>query len=493
MQKHPGTTGIRHSLPELVSRVSNVRLAWGLVALYAAVVVGLSLYDFLVERHRRLDRIDSTLRAASFALDRMLGADFHDRYHPGNPVPPDEFRRITLDLNRFARDLGVEYVYTMVRSGGQVRFVVSNETHDDSVRGTPSLFYNPYPQPPRELLDAFASVTENDSHYASYTNVWDSFHSIFVPRTSPGGLRYVLAADVKIKDQRAVLMRCLYRDAALVLLLLVPLLPLILSLKALLRSREELAARDRRHMDELAALNRGLEETVAARTASLEKALDDLRAFSYTASHDLRAPLNAICGFAQILREELDDRLEPDHRNLLGRIADAGFRMSQLIERLLQLAQSPDMSLSLEDVALAPLVGEVFAELESGGGTFGATLELDADVALRADPALLRLLVQNLLSNACKFSRDRTPPRVAVRAGLEGGVAWFEVADNGEGFTPEQTGRLFRPFGRLHGSRYEGFGFGLAHVSRIVERHGWSIRADSVPGQGATFRVDCGS
>lgn len=493
MQKHPEPTGIRHSLPGIVSRVSNSRLAWGLVALYAAVVVGLSLYDFLVERDRRLDRIDSTLRAASFALDRMLGADFHDRYHPGNPIPPDEFRRITLDLNRFARDLEVEYVYTMVRSGGKIRFVVSNETRDDSLRGTPSRFYNPYPGPPQELLEAFASGAENDSHYASYTNVWDSFHSIFVPRTSPGGLRYVLAADVKLKDQRAVLMRCLYRDAALVLLLLVPLLPLVLFLKALLRSREELAAKDREHMDELAALNRRLEEAVAARTASLEKALEDLRTFSYTASHDLRAPLNAICGFAQILREELDDRLEPDHRDLLGRIADAGFRMSELIERLLQLAQSPDAPLSLDDVVLAPLVVEVFAELESGGGTCGAVLEVDAEVALRADPALLRLLVQNLLSNACKFSMDRTPPRVAVRAGMEDGRAWFEVSDNGEGFGKEQADRLFRPFGRLHGSRYEGFGFGLAHVSRIVERHGWSIRADSVPGQGATFRVDCGS
>lgn len=486
-------SAIRTALRDIASGVSSIRLAWTLVALYVAVVMGLSFHDFLAERDRKLDRIDATLRAASFALDRMLGSDFHDRYHEGAPVPPDEFRRITLDLNRFARDLGVEYVYTMVRSGGQVRFVVSNETRDDSVRGTPSRFYNPYPQPPRELLEAFDSRTEDASRYASYTNVWDSFHSIFVPRTTPGGRRYVLAADVKLKDQRAILLRCLYRDAGLVLLLLLPLLPLIVFLKALLRTREALAAKDRQHLEALAALNRDLEATVAIRTASLEKAVEDLRAFSYTVSHDLRAPLNAICGFAQILHAEAADRLDSEHLQLLERLSDAGFRMSGLIDRLLQLARTPDAPLVLEDVALAPLVREIFDELSDGGAGFGAVLEVRVDLVLRADRTLLRLLLQNLLSNACKYSRDRSRPRVEVLGGASPEGAWFEVSDNGEGFASDQADRLFRPFTRLHGDRYEGFGIGLSHVSRIVERHGWSIRARSVPGEGASFRIDCPS
>lgn len=493
MQPSKRASGIVNVLRESASRGSDARLAWILVALYLVVALGLSIHDFLSERRRALERLDSTLRAAGFALDRMLGADFHDRHDLGHPVPPDEFRRITLDLNRFARDLGLEYVYSMVESDGQVRFVVSNETRDDSLRGTPSRFYNPYPDPPDALRKAFASSGQEVFHYASYTNVWDSFHSIFIPRTTPGGRRYVLAADVKLQDQRAILWRCVYRDAGLVLLLLLPLLPLIVFLKALLRTREQLAAKDREHMEQLAALNRGLEETVAARTASLEKAVEDLRAFSYTASHDLRSPLNAICGFAQILQAEAAHRLDPEHRELLDRLSEAGFRMSTLIDRLLELARSPDAPLALEDVALAPLVREVFDELANGGGGFGAVLEVRADLVVRADRTLLRLLLQNLLSNACKYSRERAEPRVEVLGGTGPDGAWFEVRDNGEGFAPDQAGRLFRPFTRLHGDRYEGFGIGLSHVSRIVERHGWEIQARSVPGEGASFRVECPS
>lgn len=493
MQPSKRATGIAKVLRESASGGSDARLAWILVALYLVVALGLSIHDFLSERRRALERLDSTLRAAGFALDRILGPDFHDRYDLDHPVPPDEFRRITLDLDRFARDLGLEYVYSMVESGGQVKFVVSNETRDDSLRGTPSRFYNPYPHPPEELRKAFASHGRETFHYASYTNVWDSFHSIFIPRTTPGGRRYVLAADIKLEDQRAILWRCLYRDAGLVLVLLLPLLPLIVFLKALLRTREELAARDREHMEQLAALNRDLEAMVAARTASLEKAVEDLRAFSYTASHDLRSPLNAICGFAQILREEAADRLDPDHRSLLDRLSEAGFRMSTLIDRLLELARSPDAPLVLEDVALAPLVREIFDELSDGGAGFGAALEVRADLVLRADRTLLRLLLQNLLSNACKYSRERPRPRVEVLGGASPEGAWFEVSDNGEGFAPDQAGRLFRPFTRLHGDRYEGFGIGLSHVSRIVERHGWKIQARSVPGEGASFRIECPS
>lgn len=493
MQPSIRSSGIKNVLRESASRSSGPRLVWILAAIYLAIALGLSLYDFLSERRRVLEHLDSTLRAAGFALDRVLGADFHDRYDLERPVPPDEFRRITRDLDRFASDMGLEYVYSMVESGGQVRFVVSNETRDDTLRGTPSRFYNPYPNPPDALRAAFASHGQKVFHYASYTNVWDSFHSIFIPRTTPGGRRYVLAADIKLEDQRAILLRCLYRDAALVLVLLLPLLPLILFLKALLRSREELAAKDREYMESLAAINRGLEETVAERTRSLERAVEDLRAFSYTASHDLRAPLNAICGFAQILHAEAADRLDSEHRQLLERLSETGFRMSSLIDRLLQLARSSDAPPILEDVALAPLVREVFDELVTGGGGFGAALELRTELVLRADRTLLRLLLQNLLSNACKYSRERPDPRVEVCGGIGPDGAWFEVVDNGEGFSPEQAERLFRPFSRLHGDRYEGFGIGLSHVSRIVERHGWSIRTRSAPGEGASFRIDCGS
>lgn len=484
----PIRSRFRRSLGGARDRIYALPLP-GIVLLYLLVAAGLSAYDFLAEQHREFERIDSALRAGSRSLDLILGPDFHDLHDRARPVPPDEFRRITVELDRFAAELGLEYVYSMVRDGSQVVFVVSNETRDDTLRGTPSRFWNPYPSPPRALLEAFDAPEGSADRVANYTNVWDSFHSVFMARTTPAGRRYVLAADVKMKDRRAVLLRCVRRDAGLVLVLLLPLLPLVLAQKALLRSRDRLAEQERAHLQDLERMNRRLEELVADRTCDLARAVEDLRRFSFTASHDLRAPLNAVAGYAQIAREEAREfgcaRLDVH----LGRITEGALRMSRMIDSLLHLAANRDSQLKREALELDPLAREVLVELESGGSTFGAEVEISTGLHLEADRTLLRLLLQNLLSNACKYSRDRRPPRVRLSGGTDGNVRWFELRDNGIGFDPSLKERIFQPFSRLHGAEFEGFGIGLSHVARIVERHGWTISAESTPGEGARFRV----
>lgn len=469
---HPKTTPVRWIAA--FRDLSGGRLGLALAVLYIFAAIGLSCHDFLQERKHEMDRIDASMRAASHALDQILGRDFHDRYTPSHPVPPDEFRHLTLELNRFASDLGVEYVYSMVRIGSVIHFVVSNETRDDTLRRTPSRFYNPYPAPPAELVAAFDADDPGRIHEASYTNIWDSFHSVFIPRTTPAGTRYVLAADIKLKDQRRILLRCVYRDAGLVLVLLLPMLPLVIFQRALIRTRQKIAAAEVAHREEVQEANRRLA---------------DLLGFSYTVSHDLRTPLNAISGYAEILREETRGRLADRESRQLDQIVEAAHRMSRMINTLLNLAKGSRKPLVTEMVDLDALAREVVGELADGGSDYGARFAIGSGLRLQADKTLLRLVLQNLLSNACKFSREKDPPQVELAGGNDGDLDWFEVRDNGEGFPPESAAQLFQPFERLHTGGSEGFGIGLATVRRLVEHHGGTIGATGTPGGGATFRV----
>lgn len=478
-----------HELLHFISNASSNRLIGVLVAIYLVMVTALSIFDFFAEREKEFARLDATMQAAGDALDQVLGLDFHDRYTPATPPTPAEYQRIKDALSRFARHLDLEYVYSMTKIGSQIYFVASNETRDDTLRHTPSRFYNPYPSPPAALVATFDENTTTARRYARYTNIWDSFYSIFIPRTTPSGKKYVLAADIKLEDQRAILARCLYHDAALTLLLLVPLLPLILLQRRLIHARNEMTAKDKAHIAELRKMNAELEDAVACRTAELTRAMIDLKSFSYTASHDLRAPLNAISGFSQILRESAASRLLPGDIDLLDHVVDASNRMSKLIESLLRLASVPNTPLARDPLDISALACEVVAELDAAGSTHGAEVSIAEGVSAVGDGTLMRLVLQNLFSNAFKYSKERTTPRVSFKGGTDNGADWFLIRDNGEGFDPTMADRLFKPFQRLHGNEFDGFGIGLTHVARIVEKHGGSIEASGEIGQGASFKV----
>ena len=233
------------------------------------------------------------------------------------------------------------------------------------------------------------------------------------------------------------------------------------------------------------ALNRTLEARVALRTRELSQANQELEAFAYSVSHDLRAPLRAIDGFSRILGERYGASLDESGRDYLGRVRNAAGRMGALIDAMLTMSRLTRSELTLERVDLSRLANESLEELQLGEEGRQVERRITPGLEVVGDAALLRNLLGNLLSNAWKFTRGRDDARIEFGIGPDGE---FFVRDNGAGFAQEYVDKLFRPFQRLHSqAEFAGNGIGLASVKRIVERHGGSIRAVGKEGEGATF------
>lgn len=236
------------------------------------------------------------------------------------------------------------------------------------------------------------------------------------------------------------------------------------------------------------ALNRSLETRVELRTRELLQANKELESFSYTISHDLRAPLRAIDGFSQILESRYASQLDDSGRGYLERIRAAAGRMSALIDALLTISRLGRSELSREWVDMTAMAEEIVSELREQNPERRVDVAIAPGLNAWADRALLRNLLQNLLDNAWKFSRDVDPAQISLQPVPGAASRSFVLADNGAGFDPAYANKLFRPFQRLHQqSEFDGHGIGLASVRRIVERHGGSIRAESGEGQGARF------
>ena len=228
-------------------------------------------------------------------------------------------------------------------------------------------------------------------------------------------------------------------------------------------------------------LNVALEQRVSERTAELE-------AFSYSVSHDLRAPVRAIGGFARMVSDEYAAALPAEGQRLLGRIHENALKMGQLIDGLLALSRLSRQPLNKQQVRLSTLVHHALEELQPEHAGRRMEISVTELPVCQADPMLLQQVYANLLSNAFKYTRNRDPALIEIGArDLKGKLVYF-VKDNGAGFEMEYAHKLFGVFQRLHrADQFEGTGVGLAIVQRIIHRHGGQIWAEAEPGKGATF------
>jgi signal transduction histidine kinase len=239
------------------------------------------------------------------------------------------------------------------------------------------------------------------------------------------------------------------------------------------------------------AMAEGLERSraeVAQRTEELERSNEELDRFASVVSHDLQAPLATVSMYAQLLERRHGESLGDDRRIVDG-ICQATGQSRELIRDLLEYSKAGRGELRARPVDTNHLVGEVLEMLAAPIQEAGAAVDVDELPGVTGDPANLRQVFQNLISNAIKFSEEE--PHVSVSAERRDGVVRFAVADNGIGMDPKDAKEIFEPFHRLHGgSHYPGTGIGLAVCERIVEHHGGRIWAESQPGEGSTFRFE---
>lgn len=240
--------------------------------------------------------------------------------------------------------------------------------------------------------------------------------------------------------------------------------------------------------DELLRRLNELEGQVESLTAECSALNKELESFSYSVSHDLRAPLRSIHGFSKILLNKYQDGLDDTGQDYLQRVMRASNHMGELLDGLLLLSRVSRSELTLEPTDMQALALQVMQELRVGTEERDLCFEVESLPLACGDHKLLGIAMQHLLDNALKFSSREAAPCIRISASEQNGVATYTVADNGAGFDMGYANKLFGAFQRLHSAEeFEGNGIGLATVQRIIHRHGGSIYAEAEPGKGARF------
>lgn len=236
-------------------------------------------------------------------------------------------------------------------------------------------------------------------------------------------------------------------------------------------------------------LNVFLDERVRRRTAMLEKANSDLRSFSHSLAHDLRTPITTIGGFSGMLEKLLEKTGDERSRKIAGRIQAAAKQMGHYTDALLTMAGLSQVQLKIKNVDLSGLATEVLADLQEQNPSRKVTWEVQQGMQARGDERLLRVVLENLLGNAWKFTSQRLDGRIAFNSPVSPeGEPCFCIQDNGAGFNPKYADKLFGTYQRLHTpEEFPGHGVGLANVKQVISRHDGRVWAESREGYGASF------
>jgi hypothetical protein len=240
--------------------------------------------------------------------------------------------------------------------------------------------------------------------------------------------------------------------------------------------------------EDLNRLNLELEERIRQRTIQLEYANKELTSFSYSVSHDLRAPLRSINGYAEILEEKFAASLSAGGKAYLGRLRHAGSHMELLIDDFLKLSQVARCEMRLQPVDLSLMAESIMEGLRQRDPSRNIDFAVKKEIKANADPSLIKIALENLLENAWKYTSRHAHARIEFGCELREGAAEYHVKDDGAGFDMALAGKLFGPFQRLHSAEeFEGTGIGLAIVQAVVSRHRGRIRAESGIEKGTTF------
>jgi light-regulated signal transduction histidine kinase (bacteriophytochrome) len=224
------------------------------------------------------------------------------------------------------------------------------------------------------------------------------------------------------------------------------------------------------------------------RTTELEASNKELEAFSYSVSHDLRAPLRSITGFSTVLLEDYSDELDKEGKSYLKKISDAGELMGQLMDDLLKLSRVTRSDLNREKLDLTDMARKIVDELRKDEPKRKVKVTIAPNMAADGDKNLVNLVLQNLLGNAWKYTSKTSESRIEMGTVEHNGKRAYFVRDNGVGFDMIYANKLFQPFQRLHkATEFAGTGIGLATVQRIIRRHGGEVWAEAKVGEGATF------
>jgi signal transduction histidine kinase len=244
----------------------------------------------------------------------------------------------------------------------------------------------------------------------------------------------------------------------------------------------------KRKQNTIRQLNLRLEERVKQRTSELEAANKEMEAFTYSVSHDLRAPLRTIGGFSNILQEEFGENLNEQATHYLDRVRSGTEKMENLINDLLKLSRSTRGDLHRNDINLSLIVEEIITETQQNDPDRKISIHISPEVIAYADKRLIKVALENLISNAWKYTMRATDPKIFFGMTDKNGQKAYYLQDNGAGFDMTYADKLFSPFQRLHSAKeFDGTGVGLATVQRVIHRHGGEVWADATVDKGATF------